>query len=56
MVQKIYPWGVILVQSFPPHAGHFSEMFWQHNCPVVKIIHELFKWGHANKVVVVYLF
>jgi len=25
MVQKIHPWGVIWVPSFPPHAGHLSE-------------------------------
>ena len=25
----------------PPHAGQFSENFWQHNCSVVKIVHGL---------------
>jgi hypothetical protein len=29
-----------LGHKFSPHAGHFLEIFWQHNCPVVKIVHD----------------
>ena len=50
MVQKSQPQGVIWVPSSPPHAGHFSEIFWQHNCPVVKIVYGQLHIVTCNKI------
>ena len=37
--QKNPPPGCSLCPKFSPHAGHFSEFFWHHDCPVVKIVY-----------------
>ena len=38
---KNLPPGCNLGPKFSPHAGHFSNIFWQHNYPLVKIVHAL---------------